>query len=342
MNKMYLNNRLMSPEPGESGGGLPGSTIPTPTSPVLGEAPAPDITPPPGEPSLELNGLTPPAEVPPAEILPGETKGFYKSLPDNWRNEFVDSLGLEDQADKDKKVAQLERFSDFASLSKSFFNAQEKIRSGQLESGLPENATDDQIKDYREANDIPATAEDYKLSFDDGLVLGEADSDSLSGVFKTGHENNVSNGAMSEMVNSFLQSRQSQIEEQGVRDNLDMQTATKMTKELWGGDYQTNINMIQGLMSKLPESVRGSFENARFADGSALFNSPEVLSFLSDMARVANPAGTVVGNSNNPTQAMTDEIKTLEGRMSDDDWFKDTDAQTRLRNLYTAQENMTR
>jgi len=57
-------------------------------------------------------------------------------------------------------------------------------------------------------------------------------------------------------------------------------------------------------------------------------------------ARRLNPAGTVVPNSNNPTQAISDEIKKIEALMGTDEYDKDPDMQQRLRDLYDADTNM--
>lgn len=76
------------------------------------------------------------------------------------------------------------------------------------------------------------------------------------------------------------------------------------------------------------------------ADGKGMLNSPEVMVFLADLARKVNPGGTVVPNSDNPIQSIKDEIATLEARMSEDDWHKDTDANNRLEALYEAEEQM--
>jgi len=132
----YYANVLMAPEPGESGGGDPAPTGDPSSAPPASEPPAPTGDPAPNDPP----------------------KAFHQTLPDDWRNQVVDSLGGEDDAVKEKQLAQLNRFSTYSDMSKSFFEAQSKIRSGQIETGLPENATEDQLKDYREANGIPESA----------------------------------------------------------------------------------------------------------------------------------------------------------------------------------------
>jgi len=319
MNKLerLFNAIYMSPEPGEGGGGDDGGNG--------GDDGGSNDQ---GSQNQDDGGGQ--------EITP-----FYNSLPETWRNEMVDSMGVEDGADKDKLLSQLARVPDFKTLTKNYFSAQDKIRSGQIETGLPENPSDDQLSEYREANGIPTKAEDYSLSLDEGLVFGEADERIMEVVYQAAHGENLSNSTMNKLSNAMMTARQ--VEEDAItqQDGMDQQTTTSLIKEEWGGDYKTNVNMIKGLMNTLPESVKEEFENARLADGRALFNSPEVLVFMANIARTMNPSGTVVPNSNNPTQAITDELKTLESRMGTDEWFKDEPAQKRYRDLLDAQERMT-
>lgn len=283
---------------------------------------------------------TPPADTPPTGDSPPEVKSFYEGAPEDWRTQMVDSFDDWDQETKDKRLGFLNRFSDIKAMGKSLFEANDKIRSGQIETGLPENATDEQLTEYREANGIPDSAEGYAEFLDEGLVLGEVDERIMADVYKVAHDNNVSSDTVNQLTGAMMNARQSEQDALVAKDGVDQQQAERITKDLWGGDYETNINMIKGFVSKLPESVREGFENARMGDGQALFNSPEILSFLSDAARLANPGGTVVPNANNQTQAIGDEIKTLEAKMGDDSWFKDEAGQKRLRDLYTAEEGM--
>lgn len=316
MNKLerLFNFIYMSPEPGEGGGGDPND-------------------PPPGDP--------PPADPPPSDPPVDPPKAFHEVLPETWRDEVVGLMGLEDGVDKDKLSTQLGRVPDFKTFTKNYFSAQDKIRSGQIEKGLPENPTDEQLSAYRDANGIPATAEDYAASLDEGLVLGEADERIMGEVYKVAHGENLSNDTMNKLSNAMLLGRQAEEDAIVQQDGMDKQNSDQLMKDEWGADYPTNRNMIKGLMNTLPEDIREDFENARLADGRALFNSPEVLVFMSNIARTMNPAGTVVPNSNNPTQAITDEIKTLEARMGDDSWYKDEPAQKRYRDLLEAQAGMT-
>ena len=57
--------------------------------------------------------------------------------------------------DDEKFKAQLKRYADPASFGNAHREAVQKIRSGQLKEELPADATEEQIKEYRRANNIP-------------------------------------------------------------------------------------------------------------------------------------------------------------------------------------------
>lgn len=295
-----------------------------------------------GEPPAGLGG-EPPAEItpgagdPPA-TPPAESTPFYDSLPATWRSDTINGLDLGDDAAK--RLAQLERVPDFKTLTKNYFESQDKIREGIKPVGLPENATETQLAEYREANGVPAAFGDYTGGIEEGLVLGEVDSRIMSEVFQVAHTENVSTTTMGKLTNAMLNARIAEEDAQLQQDGIDTQTTNRQLKDAWGADYQTNLNMMKGLANQLPESVRDDFLNARLANGQALFNSPEFAIFMADIARKVNPAGTVVPNSNNPVQAINDEIKALEAKMGTDEWHKDKDSQARLMSLYDAAEGM--
>ncbi len=266
---------------------------------------------------------------------------FFGTVPDDWRTQALVKAGFEAESeDFSKGMKQLERVSDFGVFTKNYLSAQDKIRTGMISTGLPENATEDQISEYREANGVPATAEDYNVQLDDGLVLGEADNRIMGPIFELAHAANISGDTMSAMTNAMLTGRAVEADARLSQDGIDTQQTTSQLKEAWGGDFEVNNNAVKRLVNKLPESVKENFMNARFPDGRAIFNSPEVMVAMAEWERAIDPAGTVVPNSANSVQAMTDEIAALEARMGDDDWHKDIEANKRLEDLYTAQERM--
>ena len=308
-----------SPAPSGGGGGSP-SPAPAPAT-VL--APAGDPAPAPG----------------PAGD-PAPVSNQFANLGDNWRTDLLSQAGFEGD-DLTTRQGQLERVLDMGTFAKNYFSAQDKIRTGQLSTGLPTDATPEQLTEWRSANDVPLEATGYAPSLPEGLVLGVKDIAMLAPIYAAGHAQNVSNAAMSEMVGSFLQGRADEEQENLQTDGIHKQQTTTLLKETWGQDFDVNVNMIKGLVARLPEAVQEAFNNSRMGDGRALFNSPEFMVFFADVARQLNPAGTVVPNANNPVQAIDDEIKALEARMGDKEWFKDTEAQNRYQALLNAKDGMT-
>ena len=163
----------------------------------------------------------------------------------------------------------------------------------------------------------------------------------MKGVYEIAHKNNVSNDTISELTNAMLKGRELESQSLVKQDGLDMQQSTSMLKANWGQDYEMNIGLVQGVLQSLPETVRDSFANARLADGTAVFNSPEMMNFFADAARAINPAATVVPAGNgNPAQAVVSRIAELEAKMGSDTWHKDANSQQELLRLYDARERM--
>lgn len=287
---------------------------------------------------------TPSGDPTPVDPAPAEPKPFFSEMPDDWRNQAVALTGLEPGEDFDKRVGQMERHTDMASVLKSGFEAQDKIRKGEISTGLPENATDEQLSAYREANGIPTEASAYELSLDEGLVLGEADGRIMEGVYEFAHGENIPTKAMSGMTNAYLKGREAEKEAMVAQDGIDKQTVDRQLKEAWGNDYAKNVNMVQGLINQLPETVVEGFKNARMegGGGKGVFNSPEIVIAMADWARKINPAATVVPNSDNPMQTMNEKIAAYEKRMGEDSvaWHKDKAAHKDYMDLITARDQM--
>jgi len=291
----------------------------------------PPNDPPPGDPPADPPPNDPPADPPPGDP-PADPPGnneYFKTLPDNWRNQLAGG--------DEKRAGQLERVLDMNTLVDNYFNAQDKIRSGEISNGLPENPTDEQVADWRAANGVPEAADKYELTLTEGLSMDASDKRVMDHVYTVAHEHNVSSTALSAITSAMLTGNNSEAQAALTEDGVDMQTGERQLRDTWGQDYETNVNMVKSLTAQLPESMSAAFEGARMADGKKLFSSPEFMVFMADTARKLNPAGVVVPNSNNPIQAIKDEKKSLEARMGDDDWHKDHEAQKRYQDLVDAE-----
>lgn len=277
------------------------------------------------KPNGEQNLLNTPGKEPP--VTP-------QKFPDNWRDQLA--------GDDAKFRKQLERYASPEALAKSHRELQAKLSSGEFRAAkLSENPTDEEVAQWRKDNNVPEKAADYLNDLPSGIVLGDDDKDRVNSFLEAMHGKNVSK----ENVQAAIEWNQQMVEQemQARHDrNVEAQQKTEDSlRQEWGPEYRRNINLINGMLDGLPKDAKDLFTSAQTADGVNIFNNPEIAKWLVDTARAVNPVATVVPGASNP-KAITDEIATLEKRMKDDyqGWFKDEAAQTRLRELYTAQERL--
>ena len=304
----------------------PPQSGPTP-NPLTSEPPAgdPPATPPAGDPPAGDPPATPPAGDPPA------TSWF--SADADWRKEIA--------GDDESKQNVLARYTDPNAAMNALFEARSKLNERAQSSALPDNATDEQVAEWRTANNVPATAEEYALTLDDGLELGEDDKAAMAPIFNTLHGLNLSNDVASKVTSAILTQENQEMERMQAQHNLDMQETTKLLKTQWGGDYDANVNLVKSLFaSTLPGDMLDSFFTARMGTGKALFNSPEVMNAFAEMARKVNPAATLVPNVTNPRQSLEGRLAELQGMMSEPDWHSKVAENKELDDILVALEGL--
>lgn len=262
---------------------------------------------------------------------PDELFGSLASAQNfDWRSEAA--------GDDDKFKSQLERFDSIGAFANSFREAQQKISSGQLRDELPANATDDQIKNYREANGVPLEAGGYLENLPDGLVLGEEDKEIFASFAESLHNINASpaiaHAALS-WYNDFSEMQQDALAESDHVHHVETEDALRQE---WGTDYRTNINITQAWLEKnLDGDTRDFLLNSRGPDGRALMNNTGILNMLANVARQEMHPMSIPGQTgSDPIKATDDRIAEIEKFMREDRaaYNKDEKIQAELRNLY--------
>lgn len=267
-----------------------------------------------------------------------EEAAFYSDLPKDWRSQAVKGMGLEG-ADAEKAVKRMERYKDLPAYLKSGLEAQKKIQEGLVKPGLPEDATPEQISEYRAANDIPESADKYDVKLEEGVILGEEDQRILDQILPIAHDLNVSNAGLSALVNAQQKANAVEVDRRAKQDGMNDQNCRSQLKDQWGAaDFDTNVNIMDSFVAGMPESLQDQFKNARLADGTALLHSSEAINYFVDLERRVNPTAALVPNDAQAVQTMNTEIAALEKRMGDSDWHKDTAAQDRYMKLIGARD----
>lgn len=242
--------------------------------------------------------------------------------------------------DDDKFKSTLDRFATPADFGNSFREAQQKIRSGQLKPELPEDATEEQIKDFRRNNNIPLEPTGYLDNLPDGLVVGEDDKELMADFMGALHSANADPKiavAAIEWYNDFAEKQQEAIADLDTEQAREAVDALRDPETGWGQDFRQNMNLIKSALDTyFGEDAKDQLLNGRYQDGRGFFNDPAVLMGLAQMARAVNDVAPIIAQDPNKLQSLHDEIEELENYMKNErtKYNKDTKAQERLRELY--------
>lgn len=283
------------------------------------------------------------------ETLAGDNTEVLESLkdyesPDKFLEEF-NSLKNKDwrddfAGDDLKFKSTLERFKSAGDFANSYREAQQKIRGGELnQTGFPkapENATDDDMKAFREQHGIPLEASQYLESLPEGLVIGDDDKPYMESFAAKLHEKNLPPEAAHAAVEWY---NEFQEQEQTARIEADREDHRNMEDELrkdWGSDYRANINLANSLIAKtFGEETAEAFKNARGMDGVGLMNNKAILEGLVQIARTIDPLSEIVPPGGDAQKTLNDEIADIEKVMKDNRtaYNKDEKMQERYRYL---------
>lgn len=235
------------------------------------------------------------------EVAPAAAPATW---PDNWRS----IMAGEDA----KELKRLERFQSPAEVYKSNRELESRISSGEFKKPLAKDATPDQIKAWRTENGIPEAADKYDLKLADGVKFGEADKPYVAKFLEKLHGKNATNEQATEALNAYHDI----MTDMNAKTLAKFEAARDVTKETltkeWGGEYNKNLNLIQGLIDTMPETARNDILQGVGRDGIPLMSKPDVMRWLTALARQTNPAAGIQlpGSS-------TVDAKSIEGRMNE-------------------------
>ncbi len=261
--------------------------------------------------------------------------------PQDFANQFFTARDADWRAPiagEDKKfLSELQRYSTPGDLGNSWREQKQTISAGQYSKPLSEDATDDDIAAYREANGIPAEPAGYLKGLPDGVVIGEDDKVHFESLMGALHEENAPPSIANKIIGWYNGFAEQQQDAQHDLDNAQSTEANDTLRADWGADYRANINLVNGLIaSTFGQEAADQLLNGRYQDGKAFMNDPAVLKGFAEIARQINPVMALSTPGTDATTTMNDEIEQLEKYMSEKrtEYNKDEKAQARLRKLY--------
>lgn len=292
---------------------------PTPT-PAPTPTPSPAPTPEPA-PTPAPSPSPSPAPAPSPAPTPTPDPTAATNWGADWREKYADK--------DDKKLNTLKRYDSPKSALDALFAAQTKISSGELKAPLPKDATPEQLATFRKENGLPEKPEGYFEKLPAEVKLTDADKAHLTPYATWLHEANVSPEAAAKFLAVRNQQIQKLVDDRQAADAaLKTQTEDKLRAD-WGNDYRANINNIHSLFAGAGPELKDKFFSARMPDGTPLTGTPEVMQWLSQLARTVNPFSTIVSSGGGGSifdskglDGRITEIEKMMGNAKSDYWNK--------------------
>lgn len=223
----------------------------------------------------------------------GETDKDVKQVaPATWPEDWRAKLAGEDKA----ALKQLERMGAPTDVFKSYRALLQKVSSGELKANapFPEKGTDAEKAAWRKEQAIPDSAEGYKIEPPKGLVFGEADKPLLDTFTKHAHANNWNQQQLNQALGWYAQEQEAIVARQQEADEAFKVSSDDVLRAEWGNDYRRHIVGINNMLATAPEGVKDRLLGGRTADGRRIGDDPEVVKYLSQLAREINPAATLL------------------------------------------------
>jgi len=240
-------------------------------------------------------------------------EGEERSVPADWPSDWRAKLSNGDE----KLLKRLERFTDPSKIFQSWLAAEQKISSGEDKKGLDENATEEQVAEWRAANGIPDAADGYKPTELDGLEWSESDQPLLNTLFEAMHGANATQAQVDAALSAYgklvseTQVARQQADRAFIAENEDALRAK------YGDQFRPNLAVYKRVLeqsdnSPLPRDVVQALMTARDENGNAVINNAAVADFIVQMGLdYYGPAGMETGDGKATAQTQLDEIKQI-------------------------------
>jgi hypothetical protein len=256
-------------------------------------------------------------------VLDAKTDTKVADWPEDWREKV---------AGGDAKVAsRLSRYASPKALADALINAQNKLAS--TRPVLGKNATEDEIKEYREALGIPESPEKYDLS---AYKIEGNDKALIEGYLAKAHATHQTPEQVKAGIDAYFEIAGKIDQERIANDAQKIKDTEDELHAEWGREFRSNIERVNAFLDSAPEGLKERFFKGRLADGIPIGSDPATLRWLLSLELERNPTGVVVpGGGGDKQQTVDDELKAIDDfrRSNSKAYFKDEKMQARERTL---------
>jgi len=266
---------------------------------------------------------------------------------DNWRYEILgsDQATVANDENLSKEYKQLERYGSPQDVWKKTRSLEQEFSKREPRIEKSEGMSDEQLKNWRTQEGIPATSKDYNLDFESGLVIGDADKPFVDSMLEYAHQHDISESAMKPMVEWFFTDREAQDTDWQQKSSEFRENNMRQLSAEWAGDYKGRINAIGELFVDNPD-LHDKIMKSIGSDGFPIGDDIEIVKWASELAMRLNPTATIVLPGGESGESIESRITEIEGWMHSSDtttrekYFRSDAVQQEYERLLEAKEKL--
>ncbi len=264
----------------------------------------------------------------------GEADGGNVIWPEDWRSRM--------SGGDDKVAEELGRYAEPGLVGPALVEAKNKIRSADVRTPFPDEASDDDKAEWREKNGVPAEAAGYFEKLPEGVTVGDEDKAGMDKLAAAMHAEHAPPSTVHAAMGAYYQHVEDVEAERAEMDAADKKSTDDELHELYGPDFRRNMNDLTAWVESGGDEVKEAVLKARMPDGTPLGSYPPYIKFMIKEMRGINPLVTVPGlGGGDPALALSDEIAKIEKfiQTNNKEYRTDKTMQARYLTLIQARDN---
>lgn len=266
----------------------------------------------------------------------GTDGGENMSWPEDWRHRLAGG--------DEKELKRLERLNTPDQLYKSYRELEQKVSSGEYSKNpFPADGSPEQQQKWRDENGVPSDPSGYDVQLDSGIVIGEADKQVVDEFLNDSFAKNRSKEDVNDMLGWYFSKQNELQQEARQQDGIDERKCSEVLKKEWGQDTDRILSNMRNVMTtNMDPEVIDSLMEARLPDGTALGNHPDIVRYMADLARQANPMASLPPGVSGSQDGIDNRIAEIEKfmRTNRTEYFKDEKMQKEYGQLLEAREKL--
>lgn len=256
------------------------------------------------------------------------------TFPDNWQELMA--------GDDEKVLSALSKYSSPAAVAKALKAAQNKLSERMQIAKPDENASEEDLKVWRDAWGIPATPKDYNVYDKFENEIGDNDKEIVDSFLDKMHKNHATPEVVDAALETWQELKHKQWQEFEANNKAHQEACEEDLRAEYGRNYKDNTaRALTHIEKTFGAEGAAAIKEAIGQDGRMLINNPDIMRVFVNMALDDNPRATLPKGAQS-VEGMLAEKQKIQDAMRTGKYDTDTSMQTRYREILEAESKMSR